>query len=78
MLEDARRPATLRELLRKHERLVILETLRRNRFSRERTAEILGLSLPTLWRRMRDLEITAADAPVVKKKFLVDTASAKK
>ena len=60
------RPPTLRDLLDRHERLIIVQTLQRNNYSRERTAAILGLSEATLWRRMRRHGIGGDEAPVVR------------
>ena len=60
------RPPTLRDLLDRHERLIIVQTLQRNNYSRERTAAILGLSEVTLWRRMRRHGIEGDEAPVVR------------
>ena len=60
-----RPPTTLNELLRQHERLIIVRTLQACGFSRGRTAETLGLSRSQLWRRMRVLHRNAGELPVV-------------
>jgi len=51
------RPRTLAEHLKAHERLVIIQTLALNAYSRMETARILGISRSHLWSRMRALDI---------------------
>ncbi len=41
------------------ERTVILQALHKSRYNRRRTAEMLGISTTTLWRKMKRLGITA-------------------
>lgn len=48
---------TLLELLDRHERLIIIQTLSQNGFSRKRAATALGVTRLDLWRRMRRLAI---------------------
>jgi DNA-binding NtrC family response regulator len=60
-----RPPLSLRDLLRQHERLIIVRTLQSCGLSRKRTAEVLGLTRNQLWRRMRDLRMDFAALPVV-------------
>lgn len=50
-------PRTLAEHLAIHERLVIIQTLALQGYSRKRTAEILGVTRNYLWSRMRRLSI---------------------
>jgi len=56
---------SLRDLLRQHERLIIIKTLHSCGFSRSRAAEVLQVSRNQLWRRMRDLRMDFAALPVV-------------
>jgi DNA-binding NtrC family response regulator len=53
------------ELLRQHERLIIVRTLQACGLSRTRTALALQLSRTQLWRRMRDLHLDLQALPVV-------------
>lgn len=80
MADEVRRPATLRELLLRHERVVIVETLRRNGGSCSRAAEILGLSPSTLWRKMRShgVRVGEVGAAGSLNNFSVDFRSRKK
>ena len=56
---------SLRDLLRQHERLIIVRTLQSCGFCRSRTAAVLQLSRSQLWRRMRDLHMDLQALPVV-------------
>lgn len=64
-MTESRAPMSLRDLLRQHERLIIVRTLQACGFSRSRTAAVLQLSRAQLWRRMRDLHMDFAALPVV-------------
>jgi DNA-binding NtrC family response regulator len=57
VVSEARAPLSLRDLLRQHERLIIVRTLQVCGMSRKRTAETLQVTRNQLWRRMRDLEM---------------------
>ena len=59
-------PLSLREILQRQERVVIIRTLQACDFSRSRTAEILQVSRSQLWRRMRDLHMDTQALPVVR------------
>ena len=56
-------PLSLREILRRHERVVIIHTLQAYGGSRARTAEALNLTRTQLWRRMRSLNMDFAALP---------------
>jgi len=60
---DSRPPLSLREILRRHERVVIIHTLQAYGGSRARAAEALQLSQCQLWRRMRSLDMDFAALP---------------
>jgi DNA-binding NtrC family response regulator len=62
---ETRAPMSLRDLLRQHERLIIVRTLQSCGFSRSRTALVLQLSRTQLWRRMRALHMELSVLPVV-------------
>ena len=64
-MTDPRPPMSLRDLLRQHERLIIVRTLQACGFSRTRTAETLQVTRCQLWRRMRALHMDFAALPVV-------------
>ena len=51
------RPRTLAEHLASHERLVIIQTLALQGYSRKKTADVLGITRNYLWSRMRKLNI---------------------
>ena len=51
------RPRTLAEHLALQERIVIIQTLSVNNYSRKVTAKVLGVTRNHLWRRMRKLGI---------------------
>jgi DNA-binding NtrC family response regulator len=50
-------PSTLHSLLARHERVILIQTLAANGFSRTRAAEALGISRQYLWHRVRILNI---------------------
>lgn len=60
---EARLPLSLREILRRHERVVIIHTLQAYGGSRARAAEALQLTRSQLWRRMRNLGVDFAAVP---------------
>jgi DNA-binding NtrC family response regulator len=62
---EPRLPMSLRDLLRQHERLIIVRTLQACGFSRARTAQVLQVTRNQLWRRMRDLHMDFEVLPVV-------------
>lgn len=49
---------SLEEVVHDLERQYILSTLKQNNFNKEKTAEVLHISLPTLYRRIKDLNIS--------------------
>ena len=53
---------SLEEALREPERRIILKALRANHWNRSRTAEQLGIDRTTLYKRMKLLGISSADA----------------
>jgi transcriptional regulator with PAS, ATPase and Fis domain len=57
-LPDDSRP--LQQAMNELEKVYIERVLRKNNFDKERTAGILGISLPTLYRRIKELGITQA------------------
>lgn len=65
-MTDTRPPLSLREILRRHERVVIIHTLQAYGGSRVRAAEVLQLSPCQLWRRMRSLGMDFAALPAVR------------
>ena len=60
---NARPVRTLHEILALHERLIVIQALQMNHFSRARAAESLGVSRNYLWRRMRMLCIDFSALP---------------
>jgi DNA-binding NtrC family response regulator len=58
-----RQGRTLHELLALHERVILIQALQMNHFSRTRAAESLGVSRNYLWRRMRMLRIDFSVLP---------------
>lgn len=56
-------PVALKDLLTQTERMVIMETLARNKWNRLRTAQILGISRTNLWERMKKLGIALSEVP---------------
>lgn len=63
---DPRAPLSLREILRRHERVVIIHTLQAYGGSRARAAQALQLSPCQLWRRMRALGMDFAALPAAR------------
>lgn len=64
-MTEQRPPVSLRDLLRQHERVIIVRTLQACGLSRKKTAQVLGVTRNQLWRRMRDLHMDLAALPVV-------------
>jgi DNA-binding NtrC family response regulator len=62
---EVRPPASLRDLLRQHERLIIGKTMQACGFSRKKTAQVLGVTRNQLWKRMRLLRMDLSALPVV-------------
>lgn len=62
-MTSPRPPVSLRDLLRQHERLIIVRTLQACDSSRTRAAAVLQLSRTQLWRRMRALRMDFAALP---------------
>lgn len=56
-------PRTLPQLLREHERVLILTALRRCDNSRARAAAVLGVSCRDFYRRVRRLGVDLASMP---------------
>jgi len=50
--------SSLEQAMNQFEKIHITEVLRRFKFDKEKTAEVLKISLPTLYRRIKDLGIT--------------------
>lgn len=63
---DERVPLSLYEMLKRYERLLIIQSLQANDFSRVRTARSLKLTPKSLWRRMKSLAIDFSDMPTVR------------
>ena len=63
---DERVPLSLYEMLKRYERLLIIQSLQANDFSRVKTARSLKLTPKSLWRRMRSLAIDFSDMPTVR------------
>lgn len=59
----AKEPSTLHSLLARHERLILIQTLAANGFSRTRAAEALGITRQHLWHRVRVLKIDPSALP---------------
>ena len=70
-------PKTLWEILEAYEKIILLQALARNGFSRSKTAMSLGISRNTLWCRMKILKIALSELPKAKsgpkKKLLLGT-----
>ena len=64
--EAGRAPKTLPEIMAAYERVVIIQALQHNDFSRTKTAASLGVSTNFLWRRMRMLKMDLAAFPKIK------------
>jgi DNA-binding NtrC family response regulator len=63
---DERVPLSLYEMMKRYERLLIIQSLQANDFSRVRTARSLKLTPKSLWRRMKSLAIDFSDMPMVR------------
>lgn len=59
--------ATLRELLRGHERLIILRTLEANGFSVPKTSTALGISRQALYQRALKLKMNVSELRIISK-----------
>ena len=65
--EDASRaPMSLDEILKRYERLIIIQVLQANDFSRAKAARSLKVSRNNLWRRMQILKIDFSEMPMVR------------
>jgi DNA-binding NtrC family response regulator len=64
--EQGRVPLSLYEMLKRYERLLIIQSLQANDFSRVKTARSLKLTPKSLWRRMKSLAIDFSDMPTVR------------
>ena len=62
--EAVRAPMSLDEILRRYERLIIIQVLQANDFSRSRSARSLRVSRHGLWRRMKSLKIDLSEMPM--------------
>jgi DNA-binding NtrC family response regulator len=65
--EASRAPMSLDEILRRYERLIIIQVLQANDFSRSRAARSLRVSRHGLWRRMKSLKIDFSEMPMVRR-----------
>ena len=61
---QGRVPLSLYEMLKRYERLLIIQSLQANDFSRVKTARSLQVTPKSLWRRMRNLAIDFSGMPV--------------
>ena len=57
-------PMSLDEILRRYERLIIIQALQANDFSRTKAARSLKVSRHNLWRRMQSLKIDFSEMPM--------------
>jgi DNA-binding NtrC family response regulator len=57
---------SLDEILRRYERLIIIQVLQANDFSRAKAARSLKVSRNNLWRRMKVLKIDLSEMPMVR------------
>ena len=64
--EASRAPMSLDEILRRYERLIIIQVLQANDFSRAKAAKSLKVSRNNLWRRMQSLKIDFSEMPLVR------------
>lgn len=64
--EDSRAPMSLDEILKRYERLIIIQVLQANDFSRDKAAKSLKVSRNNLWRRMKILKIDFSEMPMVR------------
>ena len=62
--EISRAPMSLGEILRRYERLIIIQVLQANDFSRARAARSLKVARNSLWRRMKALKIDLSEMPM--------------
>ena len=65
--EASRAPMSLDEILKRYERLIIIQVLQANDFSRSKTARSLRVSRHGLWRRMKSLKIDFSEMPMVRR-----------
>ena len=64
--EASRAPMSLDEILKRYERLIIIQVLQDNDFSRAKAARSLKVSRNNLWRRMKILKIDFSEMPMVR------------
>ena len=64
--EVSRAPMSLDEILKRYERLIIIQVLQANDFSRAKAARSLKVSRNNLWRRMKILKIDFSEMPMVR------------
>ena len=57
---------SLDEILKRYERLIIIQVLQANDFSRAKAARSLKVSRNNLWRRMQILKIDFSEMPMVR------------
>jgi len=62
-IDSVKVPKTLGEIMASHERIIILQALRLNGFSRKKTAISLGIGKTCLWQRMKKLKISYPEIP---------------
>ena len=60
----SRAPLSLDEILRRYERLIIIQALQAHDFSRTKAARSLKVSRHNLWRRMQSLKIDFSEMPM--------------
>ena len=63
MAEPGRAPKTLPEIMAAYERVILIQALQLNGFSRKRTAMSLGISKTCLWRHMTALKMDFSAIP---------------
>jgi len=61
---SSRTALSLDEILRRYERLIIIQALQANDFSRTKAARSLKVSRHNLWRRMQSLKIDFSEMPM--------------
>jgi DNA-binding NtrC family response regulator len=64
--DAGRAPMSLEEILQRYERLIIIQVLQANDFSRAKAARSLKVSRNSLWRRMQALKIDFSELPLVR------------
>ena len=64
--DTGRAPMSLEEILQRYERLIIIQVLQANDFSRAKAARSLKVSRNSLWRRMQALKIDFSELPLVR------------